>query len=61
MITIEHLGDNTFTGGFATEKVYDTTLGIYQDHPTDFVLLSEQELVKAVYYPRRSDSQKKER
>ena len=40
--------NKTFAGGFATGTAYETTFEIYKDSLTDFVLLSEEEIMNGI-------------
>ncbi len=40
--------NNTFAGGFATGRAYQTTFETYKDSLSDFVLLEEDELIEAM-------------
>lgn len=40
--------NTTFAGGFATGSAYSTTFDIYKQSLTDFVLLSEQEILQSI-------------
>lgn len=40
--------NETFAGGFATGSAYQTTFDIYKEHLTDFILLSEQEILQGI-------------
>lgn len=40
--------NKTFAGGFATGSAYETTFEIYKNSLTDFVLLSEDEILKGI-------------
>ena len=40
--------NTTFAGGFATGTAYETTFNIYKDALTDFILLSEDEIMQGV-------------
>lgn len=48
--------NETFAGGFATGTAYPTTFDIYKDSLTDFILLSEHEILQgialAAYYTK---------
>lgn len=54
--SIENHPNATFAGGFATGTAYETTFTLYKDALTDFVLLSEQEILQgmalAAYHTR---------
>ncbi|RKF20341.1 pyridoxal-phosphate dependent enzyme [Alginatibacterium sediminis] len=53
---ILHRPNQTFAGGFATGMAYQTTFDIYKQSLSDFVLLSEHEILQgialAAYYTR---------
>lgn len=40
--------NNTFAGGFATGKGYETTFNIYKNNLNDFILLSEDEIYRSI-------------
>lgn len=54
--TILEGSNQTFAGGFATGTAYQTTFDIYKESLTDFILLSEHEILQgialAAYYTR---------
>jgi len=40
--------NKTFAGGFATGTAYETTFNIYKESLTDFILLSENEILRGI-------------
>lgn len=45
---IQESSNTTFAGGFATGTAYQTTFDIYKDSLTDFILLSESDIMQSI-------------